>query len=79
MTYLAKEDYHFVNYVFRKDYSYFRLRNTTKMIETIAYTRQQFNIVKKLHPDVVSIPYGRVTRENILIQRTKLSDLKNLN
>jgi ABC-type phosphate/phosphonate transport system ATPase subunit len=79
MTYFAKEENHFVNYIFRKDYSFTRLKNTTKMIDTIGYTRQQFNIVRKLHPEVESVLYGRTTRENLSLHRTKITDIQNLN
>jgi hypothetical protein len=79
MIYLAKEDNHFVNYLFRKDYSFTRLKNTTKMIDTIAYTKKQFDIVRKLHPEVESVLYGRTTRENLSLHRTKITDIQNLN
>lgn len=41
--------------------SYTRLKNTTKMINTIVYTKEQLDIVRKLHPQVVSILYNKIT------------------
>jgi hypothetical protein len=63
MSYLVQEADYFVNYIFRKDLTFFRMRNTTKVIDTICYTKQQLSIVMKLHPDSVPLNYKVSTRE----------------
>ena len=75
ITYYAQVEDYYVNYLFRKDLTYTRLRNTTKMVETIGYTKQQFNIVKRLHPEAIPSKYTRTTRENLFFHRKKLNEL----
>jgi hypothetical protein len=63
MSYLVQEADYFVNYLFKKDLTFMRLRDTNKIIDTICYTKQQLSIVMKFHPDAVPLNYKVSTRE----------------
>lgn len=73
MSYLVQEADYFVNYLFRKDLTFMRLRDTTKIIDTICYTRQQLAIVMKLHPDAIPLKYKVSTRETKDIFQTSIN------
>lgn len=63
MSYLVQEADYFVNYLFRKDLTFMRLRDTTKVIDTICYTKSQLAVVLSLHPDAIPLNYKVSTRE----------------
>lgn len=75
ITYYAQVEDYYVNYLFRKDLTYTRLRNTKKMVETICYTKQQYDIINRLHPEAKYSKYNRTTRENLFLHRKKLNEL----
>lgn len=64
MSYLVQEANYFVNYLFQKDFSFTRLKDTTKITDTICYTKEQLSIVLQLHPDAVPLKYKVSTRES---------------
>lgn len=54
-TYYAQVGDHLVNYLFRKDYTYIRLKDTTRFLDTIIYTEDQIKVVELLHPDLIKL------------------------
>ncbi len=75
-SYYAQVDNHFVNYLFRKDMSYIRLKNTTKFLDTIIYTENQIEVLKEIHPDLIKLCYGRATRETNSIHRLRIDEVE---
>lgn len=87
-TYYAQLDGVFINYLFRKDLSYTRMKDTDKLTDTIIYTKRQLEVLFKLHPDIVPLIYKRATIHDKHLHRTKIDKipeshinkiLKNLN
>lgn len=74
-TYYAQVDNHFVNYLFRKDLSYVKLKNTTRFLETIIYTEKQIKVVELLHPDLIKLPYKSATSETNSMHRLRINEI----
>lgn len=64
MSYIIQEANYFVNYLFKKDLTFTRLKDTSKLTDTICYTKEQSEIVLSLHPDAIPLNYKRSTKEN---------------
>ena len=75
-TYYAQVGDHFVNYLFRKDYTYIRLKDTTRFLDTIIYTEDQIKVVELLHPDLIKLCYGKATRETNSIHRLRIDEVE---
>lgn len=77
MYYYAQVEDYFINYLFQKDNSFTRLANTRKLIDTIIYSKEQIQILKKMHPELITLSYGRATVETRSLHRKKFSDISN--
>lgn len=75
MTYYAQLDGVFINYLFRKDLSYTRLKDTDKLTETIVYTKRQLEVLFKLHQDIVPLIYKRATIQDKHLHRIKINKI----
>ena len=77
MNYYAQIEKHFINYLFKKDMSYTRLKDTERLIDTIIYSEEQINLLRKIHPDIVALSYGRATVETRALHRKKFTEVSN--
>lgn len=75
--YYAKVDFEYINYLFRKDLTYMRLPDTRLLKNTIIYNNEQIKVLRKLHPDLITISYGMSTDEIRFMHKpmkTKVTD-----
>ena len=79
--YYAKNQTHFVNYLFKKDNSFTRLKNTFNMIDTIIYDSVQFEIIKRFHPNIEKIRYyvANYKTKDMHRKRIDFNDTEQLN
>ena len=77
MHYYAQVEDYFINYLFRKDNTFTRLANTRKLIDTIIYSKEQIQILRKMHPDIITLTYGRATVETRGMHRRNFIDISN--
>ena len=73
--YYAQVDNYYVNYLFKKDMSFMRLKDTKFMNDTIIYDSKQIKLLRKMHPDMITLSFGRAIydRKEIKLKK-KLTD-----
>lgn len=77
MYYYAQVDDYFINYLFRKDNTFTRLANTKRLVETIIYSKEQIQILRKMHPEIITLCYGRATIETKALHRRNFNEISN--
>lgn len=78
MHYYAQVGNYFVNYLFRKDLSYYRLKDTELLTHSIIYDKKQIDVLRKIHPDLFTTGYYNHSHSRAKVKRKPLNNNKHI-